>query len=274
MQVQVNLTIRSSGHCWASAHHVVQCDPKQPIRFEATWAEIEHPEHGLILFDTGYTSRFHLLTKRFPNSIYARMTRVEIRPEDEAKMQVNPSAVRHLILSHLHADHVGGLLDYPSAVCWTAEAWLSEFKTQPKWRGFAKGLLHDLFPPHWADSCKTFESCSIVDHDIMGPGRDIFGDGCIVVFALPGHAAGQYGALIQTQNGPAFLVADAFWDIRAITHGLGPSPIVRLFFDDWKAYNSTLEKLRQFHRAHPDVPLIATHCPQTAARVIPSKTVA
>jgi glyoxylase-like metal-dependent hydrolase (beta-lactamase superfamily II) len=267
----VKLAIRSSGHCWASAHHVVKGDAKVPIRFEATWAEISHPKHGLVLFDTGYTSRFHTSTENFPNSIYAQMTRVEIKTEDEAKMQVIPSSVRHLILSHLHADHVGGLRDFETAVCWTSEACISEFETQPKWRAFAKGLLHNLFPPKWSESCKTFESCAIVSHDILGRGRDLFEDGSIVLFPLPGHAAGQHGALIQTDKGPVFLVADAFWDIRAITHGLGPAPIVRLFFDDWKAYNTTLNKLRQFHRNHPEIPLFATHCPRTAAQIVKSK---
>ena len=65
------------------------------------------------------------------------------------------------------------------------------------------------------------------------------------------------------KNKPVFLVADAFWDMRAITHKMGPDPIVRLFFDDWKAYHTTLDKLREFHKTHPTIPLLATHCPKT-----------
>ena len=87
------------------------------------------------------------------------------------------------------------------------------------------------------------------------------------MYPLAGHAAGQCGALVQTKNGPVFLVADAFWDMRAITHKMGPDPIVRLFFDDWNAYNSTLDKLRKFSQTHPTIPLIATHCPKTVEMI-------
>ena len=93
------------------------------------------------------------------------------------------------------------------------------------------------------------------------------------MYPLPGHAAGQFGALVQTKNGPIFLVADAFWDMRAITHKMGPDPIVRLFFDNWKDYNTTLNKLRKFHKAHPTVPLLATHCPKTVEMIYSPKTI-
>jgi len=262
-RINVSLSVRSSGYCLAYAHHVVQGDPKTKIRFEATWAIIDHPQEGVILFDTGYTSRFYDTTKTFPNSIYAKLTKVEVTEEQEAKSQINPNQVSHLILSHLHADHVGGLLDFPDAICWTSADCIQEFNSLSTWKGFSKGLLHDLFPKNWSRTSRRFESCETVNHSILGTGYDLFGDESILLFPLPGHAAGQHGALLQTYEGPVFLVADAFWDIRAITHGLGPSPIVRLFFDDWKAYNESLEKLRTFHNKNPEIPLLATHCPQT-----------
>ena len=36
----------------------------------------------------------------------------------------------------------------------------------------------------------------------LGKGYDLFGDQSIIMFPLPGHAAGQHGALIQTEKGP------------------------------------------------------------------------
>jgi glyoxylase-like metal-dependent hydrolase (beta-lactamase superfamily II) len=187
-------------------------------------------------------------------------------------MQINPDEVSHVLLSHLHADHVGGLIDFPNANCWASEKCLDQFQKTPKWRGFAKGLLHELFPEKWIKNCKTFESCNPKTHEILGKGYDLFGDNSIVMYPLAGHAAGQCGALVQTNNGPVFLVADAFWDMRAITHKMGPDPIVRLFFDDWKAYNSTLDKLRKFHKAYPTIPLVATHCPKTVDMIHSPKT--
>ena len=264
---QVEWKVRNAGHCWAQAHHTMKGAPREKIQFFATWVELRHPREGTILFDTGYTSRFHDLTRSFPNSIYAQMTAVDISEAEEAKSQVSAAEVKHVLLSHLHADHVGGLRDFLDAQCWASTGCKAEFETLPRWRGFAKGLLHDLMPEDWLTTCKSFESCSPSVHPQLGTGWDVFEDGSIVMFPFPGHAAGQHGALIQTGDGPVLLVADAIWNIKAITENRTPHPIVRLFFDDWKAYHETLDKLQAFHSVYPSIPILATHCPETYALV-------
>ena len=70
-------------------YHVMRGAPREEIQFFATWGELEHPREGTILFDTGYTSRFHDLTRGFPNSIYARMTAVDILQVEEAKAEAD-----------------------------------------------------------------------------------------------------------------------------------------------------------------------------------------
>ena len=265
----VSVKIRSSGHCFASGHHVINGAPKKPVRFEAIWAEITHPEHGTILYDSGYSYRFLDATRKFPKRIYAMLTKVSIKPEEEAHRQVDPSEVKHFICSHIHADHVGGLRDYPDAKCWASKDCIQQFKQSSDWWAWTKGILKELFTDNWSEICKTFESCPIVMHDELGEGRDLFGDGSIVMIPLPGHAKGQYGALLRTDEGLVFLVADAFWDIRAVTEGLTPNPIVRIFFDSMEDYYESLERIRVFHEKYPKVPLIATHCPASAKLITP-----
>ena len=70
-QTQVELQVWKFGLCLALAHHTMKGAPRKDIQFYAIWAELIHPQHGTVLFDTGYTSRFHNATARFPNSIYA-----------------------------------------------------------------------------------------------------------------------------------------------------------------------------------------------------------
>ena len=55
MNNYVSISIRTAGHCFAYAHHVIKGEKKRKIRFEATWAIIKHPSRGTVLFDTGYT---------------------------------------------------------------------------------------------------------------------------------------------------------------------------------------------------------------------------
>ena len=77
--------------------------------------------------------------------------------------------------------------------------------------GFAKKLLMNYFPKNGEKNCtKAIETTKCQVHEILGKGYDLFGDQSIIMFPLPGHAAGQHGALIQTEKGPVFLVADAF----------------------------------------------------------------
>ena len=102
-----------------------------------------------ILYVTGYTWRFLDATQRFPQRIYAELTKVSILPEEEAHQQVDPSQVKHLICSHIHADHVGGLRDFPGATCWASEECLAQFDRLPNWRSWARGVLKSLFPDDW-----------------------------------------------------------------------------------------------------------------------------
>src|SRR6202012_2959756 len=83
----------------------------------ATVAVIEHSKHGVVLFDTGYSMRFYEQTKYFPNRFYSMVTPVTITPETSALYQLKEQgigfrAIKHVGLSHVHADHIGGVADF------------------------------------------------------------------------------------------------------------------------------------------------------------------
>jgi glyoxylase-like metal-dependent hydrolase (beta-lactamase superfamily II) len=263
-----------SGHCLASSEHAVKGDEKGKIKFHALWALIEHPSEGLILFDTGYTDRFHDATKYWPNKIYAKMTPVTISKEDElvsqlAKIGHSPKDISIIIVSHFHADHVGGLKDFPDSTIITSIKAMQHTLNTPRWLGFAKGILHDLLPKDINNRLSLLENdYKKINNKFLGNGWDLFGDDSMKIFNLPGHAAGQTGLLLQTQTGPCFLVADACWDIRAIEDGKLPHSIVKLFFDDWSAYKVTINNLQKFWEHHPDVKIIPTHCSRTTDPII------
>ena len=83
-----------AGHCFASAHHVVKKDEKKQIKFHALFALLKHPEKGWILFDTGYTDRFYNSTKKYPNKIYANLTKVDITSENEVVNQIKSAGLK------------------------------------------------------------------------------------------------------------------------------------------------------------------------------------
>jgi len=266
--IPVKLHFGYAGFCYASAEHAVKGDPKGKIKFHALWALIEHPSKGLILFDTGYTERFYNATRSWPHKIYALLTPVSITKQDELVYQLaskgyQPHDISTIVISHFHADHIGGLKDFPEATIVTSKKAANHTLNTPRWRGVANGILHDLLPVDIEARLSFVEECKQVKEKHLGTGWDLFGDESLKLFDLPGHAAGQIGMMVQTQDGPFFLISDACWDIRAITENKLPHPIVKLFFDDWKAYKKTLRRLQQFCNHNPDVQMVPTHCMKT-----------
>ena len=75
---KIKFNLASAGYCKALKSHALRKESNQIIKFYATYAHIEHPIHGHILFDTGYTERFYKYTRTYPYKLYARITKVYI----------------------------------------------------------------------------------------------------------------------------------------------------------------------------------------------------
>lgn len=71
----LKLHLGYAGYCLAGEHHALRGGRRRQIRFYALWGLIEHPRHGLILYDAGYTPRFYEATARWPARLYAELTR-------------------------------------------------------------------------------------------------------------------------------------------------------------------------------------------------------
>ena len=255
----------TAGYCMAGRHHALRGAPKESIRFYATYGMWEHPTLGYILFDTGYTRRFYEETKSFPASVYARMTKVDVKEEDEAvtvlrRHGIQPEDIKHIVVSHFHSDHVCGLKDFPDAtiIC-TREA----YEHAKSKRGFAavrRGYLPGLMPSDIEDRvwCINFDHHSGEDPD-LGPLVDLFADGSIHVCQLPGHARGQIGALFTSNGHTVFLASDAAWLDESYRENHLPHWLVRSFFDSWGAFKSTLSKVHAYHKAHPETIIVPCH---------------
>jgi len=271
---QVDLWFLEAGSCTHPEVTVIQGGRRAQTRFGATVAVLEHPRHGVMLFDTGYSARFFEATRRFPSRIYALTTPVSIRPEDTAAHQLRergiaPGDVRSVVLSHFHADHAGAVADFPRAQyvyqrpAYDAVRGRGALATLRA--GFLPGLMPDDFEqrsrPLDADQART-GLC--VDPDRAG--WDLCGDGSVVLVDLPGHARGHSGLFVRASDGHTyFLVADACWTSRNYLERRMPHPITRLILDDWRQYRATLDDLHDFHAHHPDVRIVPCHCSTTHA---------
>lgn len=262
--MELKFKLFSSGYCTAGQHHAVRGAKRKNIRFYATWVLIQHPQHGNILFDTGYAQRFHSVTASLPEKIYALLTPVSLAPEEEAHRQLSqqgiaPEAINWIIISHFHADHIAGLADFPQAKFICSDTAWNDIKNTRGIKALKKGFLPALLPSDFEERLRTVSFSEALEvHPQLGPLLDVFGDKSIQLCALSGHAKGMVGALLASS--PSVLLAsDAAW-LKENLEGKLPHPIVKLFFDSWPDFEKSLDRVRAFQQANPEALIVPCHC--------------
>ena len=265
---RLKFSLRSAGYCTAKKSHALVGESHKDIKFFATYGHIEHPEYGHVLFDTGYTRRFYALTQMFPFKIYAKATKVYIQEEEEAvhalkKIGIQPEDISYIIISHFHADHIGGLKDFPNAQFVCSKDAFIDVENAKGIKALSKGFIPGLLPDDFKSRVRflSFDTPDKIDPQ-LGNLCDLFGDGSILICTLDGHAKGQIGALLSLEN-PIFLASDGAWLQANYTDLHLPSPIVKLFFSSWKNYKISLRKIHNFHKSNPKTLIIPCHCEAT-----------
>jgi N-acyl homoserine lactone hydrolase len=113
-----------------------------------------------------------------------------------AALGVAPDSVTHLLQTHLHIDHTGGLGHFPQAtvILHAREREAALAAESPAATGYVRED-YDRPDLRW----------QTIDGDL-----DVFGDGTIRMIETPGHSAGHMSLLIElTETGPVLLTADA-----------------------------------------------------------------
>jgi glyoxylase-like metal-dependent hydrolase (beta-lactamase superfamily II) len=271
MSLKINFF--KAGYCTHPEAIVIQDGRWKTAKFPSMFALISHPEHGHILFDTGYSNRFFEETRSFPFNLYALTTPVYFQPEDSAVHQlqaagIDAAAIRYIIISHFHADHIGGLKDFPNAKFIYFNSAYKSVKDRRGINALQAGFLSGLIPTDFEDRSSFVEDRQIgslpTQYMPFDTGFDLFRDGSLLAVELPGHAAGQLGLFfIDLNYQDYFLIADACWLSRAYQEFVKPHPITNLISANGREYVDTLSKIHQLHKSNPDLKIIPTHCSKT-----------
>ncbi|RME98795.1 MAG: MBL fold metallo-hydrolase [Chloroflexi bacterium] len=271
----LRLTLMQAGYTTAPQAMILRGGRWQRMKIPALLALIEHPRQGPVLFDTGYSPRFFSETRRWPASLYPKITPVTLAASETAAAQVQargiaPADVRFIILSHFHADHVGGLFDFPNAQFIYPAAALAAVRGKSGFAALRAGYLPGLLPPDFLARGRALQPAEFTplpaEYAPFERGVDIFGDGTLLGVSLPGHAVGQMGLFLRDENlGPVLLAADACWHSRACREFILPHPAVLRILPDSAAYQTTLRRLHHLHTRRPELHIIPSHCPEWAA---------
>lgn len=161
---------------------------------------IEH-EQGLVLFDTGMNP----LVCEDPALVYGDRPETSMiigNPEQRldrqlAKLGYRPEDITHVLLSHTHSDHAGGLYLFPQAQFFAGPGEL-------QWAsGHGPATAHLFNPTDLSDEVMAFNW-----NTVSAPEHDLFGDGSIVLHHTPGHTPGELSALVRLPSQNIILTGD------------------------------------------------------------------
>jgi N-acyl homoserine lactone hydrolase len=246
--------------CWVESAKTLS-----DFSFGATASSVlvRHPA-GDLLVDTGNSIHFDDEIRGFPFGIRLRLKSLAglLKPESPLPQLLrrtgeDPAKLRWVILSHVHLDHAGGLMDLPHLpVLLTREE--LQFANDPavQAKGYVIAAHVQKFPRADAPTLQ-FES---KPYETFDESADLYRDGSVVVVPLRGHTPGSVGIFVNLS--PArrlFYVGDAVDDERGFEERMGKSLILRDTDNDAALANQVVARLSELHKKVPELAIIPAH---------------
>jgi glyoxylase-like metal-dependent hydrolase (beta-lactamase superfamily II) len=223
---------------------------------------IRHPR-GTILVDTGNSSHFQEEIAGYPfwsHLHFEILTGGEsaARPATDVLVAsgIDPSTLSHIVPSHIHMDHAGGLVDIPNVPVLLAQDEINfmernrDTKTIQVVPAHARTIEGRVHPINF--DRKPYES--------FDESADLYGDGSVVVVKLPGHTPGSVGTFVNVSPSlRIFHVGDAVNVTEAVARRLPKSFLMETTDNDVHQADFTVAKLYQLHLLDPDLIIVPAH---------------
>ena len=152
-------------------------------------------KNGLMVWDTGLPA----VIASKPDGISIAGGKINLFldipfPKLLQEFGVAPEEVKHLALSHMHADHAGNANVFAHATWYVQQA-----EHEAAFGPLGKKLNFNL---------KTYDKLAESKTIILNGRHDIFGDGSVVIIPAPGHTPGHQVLLVNLPSGPVLLSGD------------------------------------------------------------------
>ena len=224
---------------------------------------VKHPA-GDLLIDTGNSSHFNEEVGVYPFWLWLKLKSLagQLNPSVPLpnllqRIGEDPAKLRWAILSHVHLDHAGGLMDLPRMpVLLTREE--LQFANDPKVqaKGFTIAAHTEKFPPIAAPTLKFAPT----PYETFDESVDLYKDGSVVVVPLRGHTPGSVGIFVNLS--PArrlFYVGDSVDDERGFEERVGKSLVLRDSDNDRTLANQIVSRLTELHQRVPGLAILPAH---------------
>ncbi len=221
------------------------------LAFTDKWGEwmptycwlIEHQE-GLILVDTGETAKIYDKGYLPDGGLYHKAVETRIKPEEElphqlAKIGFKTKDIKTVILTHMHGDHIGGLVHLEHCNILVSK---TEYEMASSKKGAGNGYFQKNWPTWFQPNLITYSDGA---EGNFASSQKITEDGKVIVVPTPGHSIGHQSILIKAEGYTTVLAGDLTYNESTLKQEI---PDVLL---NNKAAKQTVKTVHQYVKSNP-----------------------
>lgn len=226
---------------------------------------VRHPA-GDLLIDTGSSSHYDQEISGYPFMTWFLLKAIagQLKPKvplpdllSRRSLDENLARLRWVILSHVHLDHAGGLMDLQHLpVLLTREELQFAAGPNVQAKGYVIAVHAQKFPAVAAPTLRFDPT----PYETFDESADLYRDGSVIVVPLRGHTPGSVGIFVNlSPTRRLFYVGDSVDDERGFEQRVGKSLVLRDSDNDMALANHIVSRLSELHEKVPGLAIIPAH---------------